>query len=107
MTAPPISHEDACQLSRTFNATAWFADEQTQRINAWLKEVIALALAPPSPVSREAVAQTIAEAIGLRKTEADPHSPTWEDNHVFCTMDKEDWLRAADALLALFQGGER
>lgn len=38
-----ISHDDACRLSRAFNERSDLATPQDQRVNEWLKRVIAVA----------------------------------------------------------------
>lgn len=41
ITLPPISHDDACRLSRVFNAGADLRLASDDRINTWLKGLVA------------------------------------------------------------------
>lgn len=49
MSAPSITHADACRLSRAFNESANLASSQDRAINEWLKAVIVAAKAAEAP----------------------------------------------------------
>lgn len=72
---------------------------EVEAVSAWNRR------APKAvSVSVEDIAQTIAETLGLKPTEADPHCPAWTNESVLMgALGKSDWLRCAHAILALLE----